>query len=355
MDEKKSIKAGIIGCGDISPAHLKTYQRCGIELAALCDRDAARAEARRDEYGSANTPVFTDHRDLLAIDDMDIVTVATPVAAHVPLTIDALRAGKHVVCEKPSALSIAENRMVIDACKETGGKVAFCSARMRGGYNSLAKHYVEDGDLGEIYHIEVTYYRRRGRPGLDCVVGAHWFLDSALAGGGIIMDMGQYFMDAVMNIAGWPKVRAVSGTKFRGFEHDLPAEVKFDVEEHCTFLARAEGDLTITFDLAWISHHTPRRCITILGTKGGLRMDQEAPFTFFSNKGGPWHWMNTTTEWKDKSNGNDVIYQGMIDVVNGRRDSVGTTPEEALAITELTQMALKSAELGREVRLDELE
>jgi predicted dehydrogenase len=227
---------------------------------------------------------------------------------------------------------------------------------MRTGYNSLAARYVDDGDLGDLYQINVRYYRRRGRPGLDCVVGAHWFLDSDRAGGGIIMDMGQYFMDAMLNIAGWPTIEAVSGATFRGFDRgDLPEDVRFDVEEHCTFLARAEGGLTLLFDLAWIAHHTPVRRLTLLGTEGGIRIDKDEPFTFYANKGGPWNWMNTTTEWKDNRNGNQVIYEEMIDVLRGGRAHAGTTPQQALAITELTLMALKSGKEGREVRRDELE
>jgi predicted dehydrogenase len=186
-------------------------------------------------------------------------------------------------------------------------------------------------------------------------VGAHWFLDQELAGGGIIMDMGQYFMDAVLNMAGWPKVESVSAVTFRGFDHDLPPEVRFDVEEQCTFLARTEDGPALLFDLAWIAHQEPVRRVVLMGTEGGIRMDRREPFTFFGNKGGPWNWMNTTTDWKDDRHGNDVIYSQMVEVLRGEREQVGTTPQQALAITELTQMALRSGKEGREVRRDELE
>ncbi|MFO7956195.1 MAG: Gfo/Idh/MocA family oxidoreductase [Candidatus Brocadiia bacterium] len=104
MTDTETVRAGLIGCGDISPSHLKSYANCGIELGALCDTDLDRAEARREEFGSKDTLLFDDYNDLLEREEIDFVTVATPVAAHVPITVDTLRAGKHVICEKPSAL-----------------------------------------------------------------------------------------------------------------------------------------------------------------------------------------------------------------------------------------------------------
>ncbi len=354
MSTQKPVRAGLIGCGDISASHLKTYAACGIELAALCDVDTARAEKRRAEFARPDTPIFADHRELLKMEDIDFVTVATPVAYHAPLTIDALRAGKHVACEKPSTLSLAQNRAVIEEARKAGRKVIFFSSRMRWGGPELAADYIGEGALGEIYRVDVQYYRRRGRPGLDVIPDARWFLDSERAGGGVVMDMGQYFMDMVLNLVGWPQVRAVSAVTYRGHEADLPPDVRFDVEEHCTILARAEGDMTLTFDLAWIAHNPPRRAITILGTKGGIRMADGQPFAFYCDKGGPWRWMTTTTDWQAKSRGNEQVYEGFIQAVRGNDPGIGTTPEQALAITELTQMALLSGARGSEVTREEL-
>jgi len=354
MSVQKPVRVGLIGCGDISASHLKTYRALGIELAGLCDVDRSRAERRRDEFGSPDTPIYEDHRELLKDPTIDFVTVATPVAFHAPITIDALRAGKHVACEKPSTLSVAQNRAVIEEARKAGKKVIFFSSRMRWGGPELAREYIAEGALGDIYRVEVQYWRRRGRPGLDVIPDAHWFLDSNRAGGGVVMDMGQYFMDMVLGLVGWPKVHAVSAVNFRGHPHDLPAEVRFDVEEHCTFLARAQGDLSLLFDLAWIAHNPPRRSITILGTRGGIRMDGEHPFAFYHDKGGPWRWMTTTTDWRPKTRGNEQIYRDFLEAVRGNDPGIGTTPEEALAITELTQMVLLSGAQGREVTREEL-
>jgi predicted dehydrogenase len=356
VSESEQIRAGLIGCGDISRAHVPGMTDAGAKLVALCDLDKGNCEAVARQYDLDGVEMYTDYKALLARDDLDFVTVATPVAYHVPITLDALDAGLHVACEKPSALSVEENRKVVEAERKTGKKVIFFSARMRHGYPKLARQYIQDGDLGEIYRVDVQYYRRRGRPGLDCVTHAKWFLDARLAGGGVIMDMGQYFMDMVLDLVGWPTIDSALAYTFTGHEHDLPAQTRFDVEEHCTFLARCGGGkVGLTFDMAWVAHHEPINKIMILGTKGGIRIDRnnkDQPFTFFTNKGGPWNWTDTTTSWTDKSPRG--LYPEFLQAVSGDDPGVGTTPSQALEITELTQMVLRSAKLGREVRREDL-
>ena len=355
MSEVKPMRGALIGCGDISKSHMKSFNELGVTTVALCDVNRANAEKVRATYNVPQAEIYTDHRELLKRDDLDFVTVATPVSLHVPITLDALSAGLHVACEKPSALTIQENRQVVEASQRAGKKVIFFSARMRRGYSKLAKHYIESGQLGEIYRVNVTYYRRRGRPGLDCVTHAHWFLDSQYAGGGVIMDMGQYFMDMVLDMTGWPTIDSALAYTFTGHEHDLPTERVFDVEEHCTFLALANGGkMGITFDMAWVAHHPGLHSINILGTKGGIRMDRQAgqPFVFYHNEAGPWHWMDTTTTWEDKSPGN--CYPEFFQAIRGQDPGCGTTPEQALAITELTQMVLRSAKQGKQVTRQQL-
>lgn len=352
MAETKSVTVALVGCGDISSSHLKSYEALGMKVVGLCDVLRPRAERRRDEFKLGDVPIFEDHQEMLKAVESDIVTVATPVACHIPITVNALRAGRHVACEKPSALSIAENKLAIEEAKKAGKKVIFFSSRMRWAEATLAREYIQAGELGDIYRVHVQFYRRRGRPGVDIIPNARWFVDQKQAGGGIIMDMGQYFMDMVMELTGWPTIESATGWTFRGFPHDLPADIPFDVEEHCTIQARA-GHRCYTFDLAWISHHPETRLITILGTKGGIRIDKEG-FHYHSERGGPWRFVDTSSPWKEKMVGNDRCYDTLIRAIRGENVSCGTSPEQALTITRLTQAAFLSAKKGCEVRLADL-
>ncbi|MBA3707280.1 MAG: Gfo/Idh/MocA family oxidoreductase [Planctomycetes bacterium] len=346
------LRGAIIGCGDISPDHGKAYVEAGIVLAAVCDLDRSRAERRSKEFGDAATTVHTDHREVLARADIDLITVATPVAGHAPLTIAALTAGKHVACEKPSTLSPEENHAIIRAEQASGKRAIFFSSRYRYGAATLAREYIASGELGDIYRVDVRFHRRRGRPGVDIIPDARWFTDSRLAGGGVIMDMGQYFIDEALSLTGWPRIATVSATTFRGFPHQLPAGSTFDVEEHCTILARAEGGCSYSFDLSWISHQPPMRSVTILGTKGGIRMTDDQ-FAFFTEKGGAWKFVDTTSPWKDETRQSTLVYRDLVAAIRGNDPGVGTTPTQALALTGITRAALRSAADGREVVLEQ--
>jgi predicted dehydrogenase len=353
------VRVGLIGCGDISPSHLRSYQALGMRLVAVADLDRARAERRRGEWQGPPPEVYVDHRELLARDDIDLVTVATPVSGHAPVTIAALRAGKHVACEKPSALSLAENVAIREAARAAGRRVAFCSGRLRYGAIELARQQVAAGRLGRIYRADVRFARRCGRPGIDIIPDARWFLDRQRAGGGVVMDMGQYFMDAVLHLLDWPRIDAVAATSFRGFPHRLPADVPFDVEEQMTLLVRAADGCTLTFDLSWIGHQRECMQASLRGLEGGVQVDWLAgdgqpPFAFFSAAAGPGQWLTTTSDWRDQANANDRFYGDLVRAMRGEAVEAGTTPDQAIVITRLTLMAQRSAELGREVRADEV-
>ncbi len=347
--KRNTIHAGLIGCGDISSRHLKTYAATGIKLIALCDIVVEKAEEKKAEFGTSDTRVVKDYREMLKIQDIDLITIATHVAQHAPLTIDALKAGKHVVCEKPSTLSISENKNVIQAAKQAKRHAVFFSSRMRWGASVLAREYIQNGELGDIYRVHVKYFRDRGRPGVDMLTDSTWFASKKLAGGGIVMDMGQYFMDMILHLLDWPRITTVSATTFQGFPHNLPADVVYDVEEHCTILARTDRDITLTFDFANISHQPITRSIMILGTKGGIVMDDEHYFRYYTEKGGPWHQMEHKSLWRDNAGSNDHIYEDMIKAIQGKNVDIGTTPEQALWLNELTFMAYQSAKEGREI------
>ena len=167
---------------------------------------------------------------------------------HAPLTIAALQAGKHVACEKPSTLDVEENKQIIAAADKAKRKVIFLSARMRWGACILAREYIQRGDVGEIYRVDVQHYRSRGRPGVDIVKNARWFTSKKLAGGGMLMDMGQYFMDVVLNLTGWPVISTVSATTFKGISARPAAGCCLRCRRTChDFRSCREDDVHVRF------------------------------------------------------------------------------------------------------------
>ena len=183
MSEKKSWRVAFIGTGMVVQwAHIPSFRRLeGVEAVALCDVNEARV---RTVANDTNIPhVFTDYREMLEKVQPDITVVATPNVFHKPMTLAALEAGSHVLCEKPLALSYedAQEMMAFAAQK---GKVLTVGTHYR--YSppmQAAKAHVDNGFFGEIYAARTVWQRRAGIPGYGS-----WFTNRDLAGGGSLLD-----------------------------------------------------------------------------------------------------------------------------------------------------------------------
>ncbi len=124
------LKVGIVGVGNIGVNHLKAYMACRkARVVAIADIKGDLVKSVASKYGIER--FFTDYRDLLALKDVDAVSVCTPPFAHAPVTCDAAAAGKHVLCEKPMAMNSREARKMVESCKRAGVKLGICHARWR--------------------------------------------------------------------------------------------------------------------------------------------------------------------------------------------------------------------------------
>ncbi|MGM9634528.1 MAG: Gfo/Idh/MocA family protein, partial [Candidatus Avispirillum sp.] len=122
---EKTVKIGIIGCGGIANGkHLPSLSNVdGVELVAFCDLIEERARTAAEKYGVPGAAVFTDYKELLKIADIDVVHVLTPNREHADITIDALEAGKDVMCEKPMAKTASDAARMCEAARRTGRKL----------------------------------------------------------------------------------------------------------------------------------------------------------------------------------------------------------------------------------------
>lgn len=322
----------------------------GLAPAAFCDIDASLAEARRDEFGASDAPVFTEYAEMLADDRLDIIAVCTPPAWHLEQTVAALEAGKYVYSEKPVAARL-EGFHRIFAAEESGGRAAFFTpCRYRANEGQLMKAYIDEGRLGEVYRVDVRHLRGRGRPGIEFQPGSRWFLDRSKAITGISGDMGLYFMDRVFYLTDWPEITSVAAQNYRIFPHDLPEEVVYDVEEHMVFLARTAGNLTFTFEFGNISHHPYTTDFTLLGTGGALRSSgglQNLELRTERAVGQP---VVEKPAYKDGPRGDVVVYRELAAAVRGEEHAIpGTTSRQAYQMHRVLHMAFQSGRERREV------
>ncbi|HEY3080172.1 MAG TPA: Gfo/Idh/MocA family oxidoreductase [Chloroflexota bacterium] len=268
----ESVGVGIIGTGTIAQSHLRTLQESRGKAVAVFDVMGDRAEQTAQQFGIPYVARSLD--DLLARPDVDAVVVCTPPFAHAEATIKALQAGKHVLCEKPFTLDPAEAERMVRAAEKAGKFLACASGRNRYGQGPLkARQMLDDGELGEVYHVRSTSFRFRGRPGHHIFPQSQWFLDKQRAGGGVMMDFAVYTIDLVLWLLGNPKVLSVTAQMRQVTEEPPPPDVKQDVEDHVVVMMQCAGGKAGLVEAAWVANMDEADGLYVLGTRAGLKFD----------------------------------------------------------------------------------
>jgi len=357
MQQNKTVGA-VIGCGAISKLHIGCMKEAGLTVGWLCDTDRQRAEAMKKEFGVESARITTDWNEPLRDSSVDVVAVLTPPLLHCEQTVGSLQAGKYVYCEKPVSRTLKEFDAIFAAEQASGKRAYFTPGRFRGSETPMMMEYIRAGDLGDVYRVEAKHWRGRGRGGVD--QGPAWFADSRVALGGILADMGLYFMDRSLYLTGWPQITAVSAISLRCFPYQLPLEAVYDVEEHVLIMARTAGKLTFTFELAGIGYFDDwtTNSLMMLGNKGGLHLTngRHDEFRFLTEKGGPGKFVHSNLVWKDKRKADTVFYEQIAAAAQGRGEvNMATSSREALVLHEIMAMAYQSSAEKREIKPAELD
>ncbi len=272
----RKVRAAVIGTGAIAPVHMNGYvQSPGAELVAVCDVDRGRAKAAAEKYGVPH--VFTDYRKLLAADLVDAVSVCTPNNTHMPITIAALKAGKHVLCEKPIAFDGNQARKMVAAARKAR-RVLMTAQSMRFGAGAqLVKKLADQGRFGELYFGKGMMLRRNGIP-------RGWFQDVKQSGGGPLIDIGVHVLDFLWWVMGMPKPVSAFGVTFdyvgkkgqgRGDWGVNYAPGKFSVEDFGAGMIRFADGKAISIEVSWAAHTGDNYFARVLGTKGGAQLNPE--------------------------------------------------------------------------------
>lgn len=267
-----TIGIGIIGAGGISQAHAKGYlQRSDARIVAVADIFPEKARAAADSWGAQHA--FGDYRELLALKEVDAVSVCTFNQAHCAPTVAALEAGKHVLVEKPMAATTAQSWQMVQAARKSG-KLLMVEMKWRFMPEILAaRQAIQRGELGRIYYAEAIGWQHRGIPGGT-------FIQQDTAGGGALMDNGVYTLDAVLNMLGHPRPLTVSGTADNTFGHSPDGKwdpAKFSVEDFGTAYVRLEGGITLFFAHAWAIDFDEQWQMRIAGQRGAVELRPFGP------------------------------------------------------------------------------
>ncbi len=274
----KKFKVGLIGAGGIANAcHLSNWLELEgegrVEVVGICDIVRERAIKGADMFPGAK-PWF-NYQKMLGEIDFDIIDVCTQNRWHAPITIDALKAGAHVLVEKPMAMNTRECEAMIRAAKAKGRTLMVAQHMRFEAPHEKLKEVVERGELGEIYAASATMLRRRGVPGW----GKFHIKRESL--GGPLIDIGVHVMDLCVWLMGCPKPVAASGKVYRIFgdrpdffngDWGVPYPPRqFDVEDYATALIRFEKGITMQVTVCWAANiPETSHNVQILGDKAGI-------------------------------------------------------------------------------------
>lgn len=350
----KKINVGIIGMGKIGTVHATAFRNTpGAELAALCDTRADVLKAKGEEFGVKS--LFHNYHKMLEQSNLDAIIICTPNFTHCSATIDALKAGKHVLCEKPMALNAREGARMSAAARKARktlqmGMVWRCKPEAK-----LAKDYIEKDYLGRIYHLRLALRRKRGIPGLG-----GWFTTKALSGGGVLIDIGVHFLDLCLWLADAWKPERVSASLSSEFGNPIKNYVftsmwagppkldgTFDVDDYATGIVRFPKKLTLSFELSWAANCEEGDFVEILGRKGGLRLADGNGLTLFTEHNGH------IADIRPQLPATDPFpsqARAFIKAIRGKTKPPATA-EQGVTIMKLLDAIHKSSELGKEVAI----
>ncbi|MGI5899747.1 MAG: Gfo/Idh/MocA family protein [Christensenellales bacterium] len=275
---ERKLKVGIIGCGGIANGkHMPALSRIDcVEMTAFCDEIIERAEKAAADYGEAGSKVYLDYNDLLKDESIDVVHILTPNNMHCPMTVAALKAGKHVMCEKPMAKTYAEAKLMYETAIETGKKLTIGYQNRYRADSMYLKQLCEEGDLGEIYYARALAVRRRGVPTWGV------FIDEEKQGGGPLIDIGTHALDLTLWMMGNYEPDMVMGSVYRKLADTENAAnssgpwdpKKFTTEDSAFGFIRMKNGATIWLESSWaLNTLLVDEAKTILcGTKGGADM-----------------------------------------------------------------------------------
>ena len=345
----KPVRVGLIGAGGIAQAHMRALQDVDeIEVVAVADIDLERANKTAEKWGIPLA--LEDYNDILEMDDVEAVSITTYNQAHRAPTVDALRAGKHVLVEKPMAATL-EDAVAMTAAAKQSSKILMVALKARYSDTRIAAQAIADsGALGDIYYAESVAARRIGIPGGS-------FIRKDLAGLGTVADIGVYSLDATLCIMGHPKPVSVSGiaNNILGTKFCKPVmgswkwdPEKLQVEDFGVASVRFEDGALMTFKTCWIMHMDSLGGTFFLGTKAGLRMD---PLTVFRHE---WGVLTDTVVQNVKET--DAIEQfrrenvAFAEAIRDHKPSP-IPPEQMLMTNVIIQGLIDSATAGREVQV----
>ncbi|NUK30269.1 Gfo/Idh/MocA family oxidoreductase [Parageobacillus sp. VR-IP] len=345
------LRVAIIGAGGIArDVHIPNYLKCGkkVEIVAIADVVREKAEELAKNFNIPN--VFTDYEQMLAEVDIDAVSVCTPNKFHYPATIAALKAGCHVLCEKPPAMTVVEaEEMAYEA--EKAGKILTYGFHYRHAPQvEVLKRFIDAGELGDIYAARVIAMRRRGIPGWGV------FTNKELQGGGPLIDIGVHMLDTALYLMGYPEPDTVFGVTYQKIGNRPGVGImgawdwkNFSVEDMARGMITFKNGSSILLEAAFAANteKIDEMSVTLMGDRGGadvfpLKIYQEKYDTL----------IDITPSYLPKKGFHELEIERFVDACLTGREPL-STPKQGVRLQQIINGLYKSAAKGEAIKLGE--
>lgn len=264
------LRVAVIGCGSIAKnRHLIEYsQNPNVELVAVCDIVEERVNQTAEQY---NATAYTNYEDILKLEDVDAVSVCLPNYLHAPVSIAALNAGKHVLCEKPMATSREEGRQMIEAAEKNNKKLMIAHNQRFVPSHQKARALIESGEIGKIYSFR-TAFGHGGPEGWSADGENSWFFRKDEAFIGAMGDLGVHKADLLRYLLGeeFVEVASMIETSAKDFA---------DVDDNAVCILKSESGIIGTLAASWAYTAGEDNATIIYGEKAILRLEDDPNYS----------------------------------------------------------------------------
>ena len=354
------VRLGFIGAGHLfQEIHLPAFSLCPeVELLVLCDiREAALALALK-LYGIRETT--SDYHEVLAMSEVDAVVLTVPHDLHGRVAEQALKAGKHVLSEKPMALDVAEGHAIRSAAQSSGQVYMVALPHRFDAESNLLRRWVREGRLGGVFHVRAGWVRRSACP-------RGWFTQHQRAGGGALLQLGTHILDLATWLLDFPRIERVSATCFRKGRPWRPPpppvvasreppslEVAddgvHDVEDFGIVVLHLEGGRTITLEAGWSLHcQSDRQYLEVFGDRAGASL---WPLRRFEDADG--HPTDIVPRHAT-INHHHALARHFVDSIVARESPIESpvigNSEDGVRLVHLMRAVYESAQAGREIEM----
>ncbi|EDL65170.1 Gfo/Idh/MocA family protein [Bacillus sp. SG-1] len=342
------LRMGMIGVGGIAQTrHIPAYKQLTdiVTIEAVSDINAKTAEEVAAKFDIPH--VFSDYHDMFS--HVDAVTICTPNKFHAEISIAALKAGVHVFCEKPMAMSPEECQDMIVAAEESGKVLSIAYHYRFMKESQAAKNLIDQNEIGEPIVARARAIRRRKVPGWGV------FTNKELQGGGSLIDYGCHFLDLSLWLLGNPTPVEVTGTAYNKLSKmadevnmwgDFDRET-FEVDDHVTAYIKFDNGASMLFETSWSANvKSDEEVMSISGLTGGLDL-----FPLHLNQRKHGMLLSSNVDWVPGEDNPGVPQaENFINSCLGREELL-VKPEEAMKVSQVIDAIYQSSENGHSIRL----